>query len=191
MRLHAVAQAFVLLFWISVSAVAATAASHLPAPPGPTRAGPESPDAVAYRDALVTLIHASRRIIIVEHSNHLDLGMVNGVNPPRRSDRVYATHVLSPLQQAAFGARVARVPGVLSSGYDSCAFVPHHALFFYPKSGKPIRIEVCFHCGEIKWPAHPGKVPDGMIEALEDTVRAVGLSPERDWKALLSAPPTH
>ena len=179
----------IMLVLSAVPGALASATVARPSVIGSSTATPaESPEALVYRQALVDLLRGSRRIVIVEHSDPLDAISVDGKTPPHAPSRVYATRELRPEEQAAFAARVGEVPAVLPRIHAMCAFIAHHTIFFHTPSGKPVEVAVCFQCGDIEWVGQAGQAPDGLIGALANTVRAVGLSPQRDWKALMAAP---
>lgn len=146
------------------------------------------PKAVAYRAELLRLIRESRRIVIVEHSNPLDVVPVDGRAPAPRPERVYGTRALDKAQRRYFLQRITQVRPDLVTWSSMCAFVDHHAIYFFGKGAKPTRLDVCFECGEVEWVGGPKAAPEGLVAALSDVVSFVGLSPQRDWKALMAAP---
>ena len=147
-----------------------------------------APAAASYKAELLRLIRGARRIVIVEHSNPLDLGSVDGRAPAPRPERVYGVRTLNDEQRAYFLLRIGEVAPDLPTWSTACAFVDHHTIYFFEGTGDPVRMHICFHCGDVEWTGKSKAVPLDLIDALSDEVKANGLSPERDWRALMSSP---
>ena len=148
----------------------------------------DAPAAVAYKNELLATIRDARRIVIVEHSNPLDLTPVGGRAPAPRPTRVYGVRTLDTAQRQYFLDRVGSLSPDLPKVVSFCAFVDHHTIYFFGAGGAPTRMEVCFECGDVEWTGRSKSAPIGLVAALSDVVKASGLSPRRDWRALMAKP---
>jgi hypothetical protein len=147
-----------------------------------------APAAVEYKSELLATIRDARRIVIVEHSNPLDVAPVGGRAPAPRPTRVYGVRTLDAAQRKYFLDRVSGLSPDLPRMVSFCAFVDHHTIYFFGAGTEPIKMEVCFECGDVNWTGRSRSAPIGLIGALSDVVKASGLSPTRDWRALMAKP---
>jgi len=146
-----------------------------------------SSDAKAYKGELVAAIISADRIVLVEHSTPFDYVDKATGDTDSLPSAIYGAVRLSEAQREAFITSIRNVPNETSNWGLACVFNAHHSFFFYSKSALTSRMDVCFHCGEVKWNGTKHYPPLHLTDGLAKVVTGAGLSPEREWEQLLAA----
>jgi hypothetical protein len=140
-----------------------------------------------YLATLSDAIRGADRIVITEHSYPLDAYDADKGKSLLPESIIYKTVELSPMQKAAFLSAIAPLDPRTQDAFPACIFEPHHTIHFHADGNLRSTLQVCFQCGQVEWDGSAETPPWSLYAGLGSAIRAVGLEPERDWRALALA----
>ncbi|MBV8033549.1 hypothetical protein [Roseateles sp.] len=138
----------------------------------------------SYLAALIAAIHDSGRIVVTEHSFELDAYDMNQGKSLLPGTVVYRTVELSPAQKATLLQSIERLDSKTQDAVPACIFEPHHTIHFHTKGRLRSTMRICFACSQMQWDETSATPPWALYRVLHDAIKALGLEPERDWRAL-------
>ena len=141
-------------------------------------------DGAKYKDALVTLIRKSDRIVVTEHSDPFDLFDAVAGESEIAEPIVYGEHELTVAQQEFFSTTIESLDPKTQDAFSSCIPSVHHTFYFYNNDQLTDKIDVCFQCSQVIWPSTKVVPPWSLYPGLKRVLVAFGLKPKRDWPKL-------
>jgi hypothetical protein len=141
-------------------------------------------DGAKYKEALVTLIRKSDRVVVTEHSDPFDFfDAVTGESEIAKTI-VYGEHELTVAQKEFFSTTIENLDPKTQDAFSSCIPSVHHTFYFYNNDHLTDKIDVCFQCSQVIWLSTKVVPPWSLYPGLKRVLVAFGFTPKRDWPRL-------
>ena len=138
-----------------------------------------------YKEDLLAQINSADRIVVTEHSDESDAGFDDNRHQWRlKSEIVYRTRVLSQLQTQRLRTVITDMDPAPKDYELACTTEVHHSITFYGQGKQLSKMDICFACGHVLWPASRAALPLSLVKTLDAFMHDIGLEPKRDWYAL-------
>jgi hypothetical protein len=128
---------------------------------------------------LADSVRSADRIIVTEHANPDDRTIDLGFNEPYH---VYASHELTAAERDRLLHAIESADPHATQD-PMCLFSPHHAIDVFAGGNQKGRMDICFACGQMRWDASAGLIPDALLRVFGDLVNSLGMKTEQDWRA--------
>lgn len=134
----------------------------------------------AIRHSILQAIDSAKVIRVTEHSNELDF-------VPRQKtgyrEEIFQQLDLSPGQASALRRALPLAPDFSGSVFQACAFEDHHRIEIISSSGAIFRLDLCFHCGELRIDEGDQQImPGGWDRSLKKFFTDLGMRPDGNFR---------
>lgn len=128
---------------------------------------------------LADTVRSADRIVVTEHANLYDQTIDLGFSEPYH---VYASHELTAAERDRLLQAIESADPHATQD-PMCLFSPHHAIEIFAGGNRKGRMDICFTCGQMRWDAPAGLMPDDLLRVFRDLVTSIGMKTEQDWGA--------
>ena len=139
---------------------------------------------MSLRHQILSKLDGSSAVRVVEHSSPFDLDQLRD---HRSSYKEITFSTITPSAEQISHLRSAFAPQLDywgTVGFQKyCASVAHHRIEIDRGDATVLRIEICFHCGELRIDDQRVRsLPLGWDSNLREFITSIGLHPDGPWK---------